>query len=191
MAQANLRVVSPAPQATSNWPDANDVADLLAIVEAQTVTIKDQAALIDRYQGILNAAQVQTKPTVAIGTGTASGTPATTLAVSGVTNPIVVGAVINGAGIPPVSSTVPPTTILSQQTGTTGGAGNYTTNQATTASAAVLTFTPPPSAPTWPIPQDAPTLTLLAQEQSAVTRTQSALIQHYQDVLNTSQTPIS
>jgi hypothetical protein len=191
MGQPNLRVVTPAPQATSNWPDANDVADLLAIVEAQTVTIKDQAALIDRYQGILNAAQTQTKPTVAIGTGTASGTPATTLAVSGVTNPIVVGAVINGAGIPPVSSTVPPTTIVSQQTGTTGGAGNYTTSQATTASAAVLTFTPPAPAPTWPIPQDAPTLTLLSQEQSAVTRTQSALIQHYQDVLNTSQTPIS
>jgi hypothetical protein len=187
MAQPNLRVVTPAPLAASAWPDANDVADLLAIVEAQTVTIKDQAALIDRYQGILNAAQVQTKPTVAIGTGTASGTPATTLAVSGVTNTIVVGAVITGAGVP----TSPPTTILSQQTGTTGGAGNYTTNQATTASAAVLTFTPPAPAPAWPIPQDAPTLTLLAQEQSAVTRTQSALIQHYQDVLNTSQTPIA
>jgi hypothetical protein len=187
MAQANLRVVYPAPQATSNWPDANDAPDLLAIVEDQAETIAGQAVLIDRYQGILNAAQVSTPVTVAIGTGTASGTPATTLAVSGVTNTIVVGAVVTGAGVP----TSPPTTIVSQQTGTTGGAGNYTTSAATTASAAVLTFTPPAPAPTWPVPQDAPTLTLLAQEQTAVLRTQSALIQHYQDVLNTSQTPIS
>jgi hypothetical protein len=187
MAQPNLRVVSPAPQATSNWPDANDAPDLLAIVEDQAETIAAQAVMIDRYQSVLNTAQIQTPPTVAIGTGTASGTPATTLAVSGVTNPIVTGAVITGAGVP----ASPPTTILSQQTGTTGGAGNYTTNQATTASAAVLTFTPPPPAPTWPPAQDAPTLTLLMQEQTAVLRTQSALIQHYQDVLNTSGTPIA
>jgi hypothetical protein len=186
MGQPNLRLVQPG-QTASVWPDTPDVADLLAIVEAQTVTIKDQAVLIDRYQGILNTAQTSTKPAVAIGTGTASGTPATTLAVSAVTNTIVVGATIVGAGVP----TSPPTTIVSQQTGTTGGAGNYTTNQATTASAAVLTFTPPAPPPAWPVPQDSTTLNLLTQEQTAVIRTQTALIQHYQDVLNTSQTPAS
>jgi hypothetical protein len=31
----------------------------------------------------------------------------------------------------------------------------------------------------------------LTQNQTAVIRTQNALLQHYQDVLNTSQTPIS
>lgn len=184
---ANLKVVSSAPSTTAAWPGSNDVTDLLAIVEAQTVTMKDQALLIDRYQGILNTAQSTTPPLVAVGTGTASGTPATTLTVTSVTNTIAIGAVIEGAGIP----STPPTTIVSQTSGTTGGAGVYVTSVATTAANALLTFTPPPPAPTWPLPRDAPTLTLISQQQTAVVRTQNALIAHYQDVLNTSQTPVS
>jgi hypothetical protein len=98
---------------------------------------------------------------------------------------IAINAKVAGAGVPAG------TTIVSQQSGTTGGAGTYTTSAATTVSNGPLAFTPPTLAPTWPVPQDAPTLNTLVQNQTAVTRTQAALIQHYQDVLNTSQTPIS
>jgi hypothetical protein len=184
MAQPALRVVQPSPMALP-WPDANDVADLLAIVEAQTKTMADNAALLDRYQGVLNAAQAQTPPPQATGTGTSTGTTALTMA--GVINTIAIGATISGTGVP----TTPPTTIVSQTSGTTGGAGVYVTSAATTLSGVPLTFTPPPPAPAWPIPRDAPTLMQIMQNQSAVTRTQAALISHYQDVLNTSQTPIA
>jgi hypothetical protein len=254
MAQSNLRVVSPAPTAASApWPDANDASELLAIVEAQSVTIRDQAILIDRYQNALNDAQLNiasgtgsstgttsltvsnvvgtialnsvvtgtgvpasttivsqtsgltggagvyvtnnattlanaaltfTPPTAGVATGTGVGT-GTSLAVSAVSGVIAINAKVAGAGVPAG------TTIVSQQSGTTGGAGTYTTSVATTVSNGPLAFTPPALAPTWPVPQDAPTLNTLVQNQTAVTRTQAALIQHYQDVLNTSQTPIS
>ncbi|HEY2530311.1 MAG TPA: hypothetical protein VGJ20_20635 [Xanthobacteraceae bacterium] len=184
MAQPNLRVVQPSPLGVP-WPDPNDVADLLAIIEAQTKTMADQAAMIDRYQGVLNAAQAQTPPPQATGTGTSTGTTALTLA--GVINTVAIGATISGAGVP----SSPPTTIVSQTSGTTGGNGVYVTSVATTLAGVPLTLTPPPPSPVWPIPRDAPTLMLLLQNQSAVTRTQAALISHYQDVLNTSQTPIA
>jgi hypothetical protein len=250
--QPNLKLVSPAPLA-ANWPDSGDVTDLLAVVEAQTAVIADQAALIDRYQAALNNAQAglatgtgsssasvnlsvtnvvglitigatvaglnvpanttiatqvsgpsggagtyttnvattlsntpltfTPSTVVATGTGTATGTSLAMTAVSGV---IVPNATVSGAGVPAN------TTIVSQVGGTIGGNGTYTTNVATTATAVPLAFDPPPPpASAWPIPRDANTLNILTQQQTAVARTQSALIQHYQDVLNTSQTPMS
>jgi hypothetical protein len=123
--------------------------------------------------------------TVATATGTATGTA---LAVTAVTGTIVVNARISGPGVP--ANTI----VVNQISGTTGAAGSYTTNQATTASTAALAFTPPPPPPaimSWPLPQDPATLMQLLQNQTAVARTQAALISHYQDVLNTSQTPAS
>ena len=120
----------------------------------------------------------------AIGNGTASGTPATTLTVSAVANGnIVINAVVAGAGVPTG------TTIVAQQSGTVGGNGVYTTSVQTTCASAALTFTPPPMTMNWPIPTDAPTLTTVQQDQTSILRTQTALIQQYQDLLNDSQTP--
>lgn len=186
MAQANLHVV-PAAGVTplSTWPDSNDVSDLLGIAQAQAVTIADQADLLDRYQSALNAAQ--TTPPIATGTGTATGT--TSLTVAAVANTIVAGAKVSGTGVPPAP---PSTTIVSQQSGTTGGAGVYTTSQALTIAAGTpLAFAPPSSVSPWPLPRDPATLMLLVQQQTALARTQAAAIAHYQDVLNTSQTPAS
>ena len=190
MPQPNVKAFVPAPTAApaqtgAVWPDSNDVADLLAIVQAQTQTMADQALLISRYQTTLNNAQVQSSQLTAVGTGMASGTPPTSLAVTGVTNTIVIGATVAGAGVP----SNPPVTIVSQQSGTTGWAGTYITSAGTSANNALLTFTPPPAASAWPTPRDQATLNTLTQQQVAVVRTQNALIQHYQDVLNTSQTP--
>ena len=68
-------------------------------------------------------------------TGTASGTPATTLTISAVTGYVSVGDTITGTGIS-VS-----TTIASFVSGTPGGAGVYTTHDATTCSGASITAT--------------------------------------------------
>ena len=120
----------------------------------------------------------------AYGNGTASGTPATTLTVAAVGGGnIVVGAVVAGAGVPSG------TTIVSQTSGTIGGNGVYVTSLQTTAASAPLTFTPPPLQSSWPAPGDAPTLTTIQQDQTSILRTQTALIQQYQDLLNASQTP--
>jgi hypothetical protein len=255
---------NPSPAPLAGWPDSNDATDLLAIVQEQTGTIADQATMIDRYQGILNAAQgVVPSADLATALATASGTPATTLTVSSVAGTITIGATVSGAGIPAgttimaqqsgttgsngvyttsqpttangttVAFTPPPSvtvatatgtatgtslavtnvngsivigatvsgagvpagvTVVNQMSGTAGAAGTYTTSAATTATAAPLAFAPPPpsnATMAWPTPRDAPTLTLVMQNQTAVIRTQTALIQHYQDVLNSSQTPIS
>jgi hypothetical protein len=58
----------------------------------------------------------------------------------------------------------------------------------TTLTNVALSITPGSSVSTWPTPQDAPTLSLISQQQTAVLRTQNALLQQYQDLLNTSQT---
>jgi hypothetical protein len=180
---ANLHVVpaaAPSPLAAT-WPDSGDAGSLLLIVQTQTKTIADQEALINRYQSILNQAQGGPTPQpVATGTVTSSGT---SIAVSAVANSIVIGAAVSGAGAPPS------TLIVTQVTGSPGGVGTYTTNLATSASAAPWSFTPPASLPSWPIPQDADTLMSLVQAQTALARTQAAVIQHYQEVLNISQTP--
>jgi hypothetical protein len=98
---------------------------------------------------------------------------------------IIAGSSIAGLGVPAG------VTIVNQVSGTPGGNGTYTTSAATTAAAAPLAFTQPLTTSPWPTPRDAPTLMLIMQNQSAVTRTQAALISHYQDVLNSSQTPIA
>lgn len=135
-AQPALQVVAPTPMVSANWPDANDATDLLAIVQEQAGTIADQAVLIDRYQTVLNNAQKTAPPAVnvATSTGTATGT---SLALTGTSGTVVIGANVSGAGVPAG------TTIIGQISGTTGGDGTYTTNQATTAAAAPLAFTPP------------------------------------------------
>jgi hypothetical protein len=164
------------PLTTPTWPVSNDAGDLIGIVEAQSETIAEQAALIDRYQGVLKAAQAATggSPATAVGTGTG-----TSLVTTGTNGVIKAGSVVAGTGVPAG------TTIMSQTSGTTGGNGTYVTSQATTANNATLSFTPQ----AWPVAQDAPTLTLLVQNQTAMIRTQTTLIQNYLDVLNTSQTP--
>jgi hypothetical protein len=124
-----------------------------------------------------------TPPPAQVTTGTGTGT-GTSLVVTAVNGLIVVNAHVAGAGVP--ASTI----ITGQQSGTTGGAGTYFTSQPTTANASPLAFTAPPAPPAapWPVPQDPVTLNLITQQQTAVLRTQNALLQHYQDLLNTSQT---
>jgi len=179
-------MLAPAPRSTAIWPIAGDVPDLRTIIADQAVTITAQEALIHAYQSWLNTQQTPPAPLpTATGNGTASASPnGTTLTVSGVTGgSIVINAVVAGSGVPTG------TTIIAQQSGVTGGNGVYTTSVTTTASSAPLTFTPPPPVSPWPTPNDAPTLTSVQQQQTAILRTQTALIQQYQDLLNTSQTP--
>jgi hypothetical protein len=177
MAQPQLRAV-PTPFASSNWPDANDAADLLAIVQAQATTLSDQTDLFDRYQGILETAQ-----TPAPATATATSTGSTALTLGSVTGVILIGSTITGTGVPAAL------TILAQQSGTLGGAGVYTTSATTTLTSIGVTITPGGGPMPWPTPRDAPTLSLISQAQVAAIRTLSALLQHYQDILNYSQTP--
>jgi hypothetical protein len=170
-------MLQPAPLA--QWPITGDAPDLLAIVQAQMATVADQEALLHAYQQNLNTAQA---PAATTATGTSTGTTALTLA--SVVGAVLLGATIGGAGVPAA------TTITAQQSGTAGGAGVYTTSAVTTLAGVALTLTPSGAASTWPIPQDVATLMLLVQQQTAVIRVQTALLQHYQDVLTTSQTPI-
>lgn len=176
---------------TPTWPIAGDVPDLNAIVDDQAETIAAQEALLHAYQGVLNTAQNPVPGTAATATGTAAASPnGNQLTVSGtITGTIVIGATVADAG---ATTTIPAgTTIQGQISGTAGGAGVYLTNQATTAAATALKFTPPapPAFTGWPTPQDAPTLNQIVQTQTAVIRVQTALLQHYQDLLNISQTP--
>ena len=168
------------------WPIPGDVSDIQTIIQEQADTIAEQEVLLHAYQTNLNAVQNPSGGAAATGTGSASGTPANNLAVTNVGGTIQQGAIVTGAGVP---AAPPSTTILGQVSGTTGGAGTYLTSQATSALASALTFTPPPAASTWPTPIDAPTLMSIQQTQTAILRVQSALLQHYQDLLNTSQTP--
>ena len=175
-------LVTPLPFAV--WPTPGDAPDLLVIVQDQAITIDAQNALIQAYQSWLNTQQAAPvlRP-AAYGNGTSSGTPATTLTVSGVTGIITIPSRVAGPGIVTV-----PTNIIAQQSGTTGGNGVYTTDNAMTASSAALTFTPPAQPMTWPTPIDAPTLQTIQQDQTAILRSQTALLQQYQDLLNDSQT---
>jgi len=172
------------PLTTTTWPIAGDAPDLRAIVQSQAKVLTNNAALIDAYQSWLTTQQAPPNPLpTAVGNGTASGTPATTLTVSNVSGGlIIIGSVVAGAGVPTG------TTISAQQSGTSGGSGVYTTSVATTAASAPLTFTPPQNASPWPTPNDALTLNTIVQNQTAIIRSQTALIQQYQDLLNTSQT---
>ncbi|HEX3524515.1 MAG TPA: hypothetical protein VHT52_20800, partial [Stellaceae bacterium] len=121
---------------------------------------------------------------IAVSTALGTSTGTTTLALANNTGVILLGSSLAGANVPAG------TTLLSQQTGVPGGAGNYTTNNSTTINGTAVAITPPaPTPSTWPTPTDAVTLNLLVQQQTAVLRVQTALLSHYQDVLNTSQTP--
>lgn len=178
-------MLAPNPRATTSWPIAGDVPDLLAIVQNQAETIQDQEALLHAYQGVLTAAQNVPAGPAATGTG-GPVTASTSLPVTAVTGTIVNGATVGNTG------NTPNPTILGQVSGPPGVAGTYLLSaQVTIAAAAALTFQPPPPAEfsSWPVPQDAPTLDQIVQTQTAVIRVQTALLQHYQDLLNFSQTP--
>lgn len=176
-------MLAPNPLATVVWPVAGDVPDLLSIVLDQATTIAAQNALVQAYQDVLSAAQAPVPGTPASSNG-AVVTASASLPVTGTVGTIVVGAVVTGTTNP-----VAPT-VLGQVSGVVGGDGTYLLSAPVTlASVTLLTFTPPGSPSTWPVPRDAPTLNLLTQQQTAVLRTQNALLQHYQDVLNTSETP--
>ena len=174
------------PLASTPWPIPGDVPDLETIIADQSATISAQAALIDAYQGWLDSLQNPQPGTPASGTGTTAGS-STSLAINAVTGVIIVGSTVTSTGI----VTIPTGTIvLGQISGSPGGVGSYLLNNAVNiATAQALSFTPPPPATTWPSPTDAPTLMLVQQMQASVLRIQSALLQAYQDLLNTSQTP--
>lgn len=186
MTQSN---VVPMPQAgvtpLDMWPITPDAPDIRAIVEDQAATIAAQAALIDAYQTNLNTAQAGTPGTAATGSGTTTGA-STSVTIASAQGTIVVGATVTGTGIP----TSPATKVLGQISGTTGSNGVYLLNNAVNlATATTLTFTPPPSPSTWPSASDSDTLLSIQQIQTAVLRVQSALLQHYIDLLNTSAVP--
>lgn len=177
-------MLAPNPLTTTSWPIAGDAASLLQIVTDQAETVASNEALIHAYQGNLNAAQNPVAGTPATANGAVTSGATTTIVVSGTIGTIVAGAAIAGTGLatPPI--------VIGQVSGATGSDGTYLISAAVTFAVVTgLTFTPPPPAfpGTWPVPQDVTTLNLLVQEQTAVIRTQTALIQHYQDVLNTSQ----
>ena len=180
-------MLAPTLSATAVWPIAGDAPDLLAIVQAQAKVIADNAVLVDAYQTVLNNAQALPPPLpAATANGTAAASPnQTQLTVSAVVGTITVNARVIGTGIPTG------TTIVSQMSGTTGGAGTYITSVATTASSAALTFVPAPLPMNWPPvgAQDVDDLNAIMQQETAVIRTQTALLQQYQDLLNGSQTP--
>lgn len=75
-------------------------------------------------------------PPAATGTGNSTGT--TSVAITGVTNKILIGATVTGAGVPSG------TTILTQQSGPQGGDGTYTISSVTTLSNVPLTMTHAP-----------------------------------------------
>ena len=169
------------PSPMDLWPIPGDAPDLKTIVQDQATTITAQMALLDAYQSWLNTKQT---PPPATATGTSTGTTSITLA-SVANGPIVNNSVVTGTGVP----TTPAVTVISQQSGTWGGNGTYTLSAATTLTGVALTFTPGGGAMPWPTPTDSNTLNTIQQQQTAILRSQTALLQQYQDLLNTSGTP--
>ena len=179
-------MLQPVPTATAVWPIVGDIPDLKAIVQAQAVVIHDNHQLIDAYQTTLDNAQALPAPLpAAFGNGTAAAAPnATQLSVTSVTGgTITVGAQVAGTGVPAG------TTIVSQMSGPAGLAGTYITSVATTASSAALAFVPALQMSPWPPLSDPDYFNAILQQSTAVIRSQTALLQQYQDLLNTSQTP--
>lgn len=176
-------MLAPNPTMIVSWPIAGDIPDLLAIVTEQAATIAAQEALLHAYQGTLNAAQNPPAGTPATANG-AIVSATTSLPVTGTVGTIVAGAVVTG------TPNATPPTVLGQISGTTGKDGTYLLSAPVTLAAiAALTFTPPAPPSTWPPAQDAATLDILVATQTGVIRSQTALLQHYQDLLNQSQTP--
>lgn len=180
-------MLAPQTTAAATWPIPGDVPPLDTIIADQAETIAAQAVLIDAYQGVLNTAQNPPPGTAAVGTGAIT-TASTSLSVSGVSAAnIVTGATVTDATVPPI--TPAGTIVLGQISGTPGSGGVYLLNKPVTYAATIaLTFTPPPGVSSWPTPTDAPTLELIREQQTAVLRLQSSLIQSYQDLLNLSET---
>lgn len=179
------RMLAPNPAVTATWPIDGDAPDLLVIVADQATTIAAQNALIQAYQDVLSAAQAPA-PGVPASANGAIVTASTSLPVTGTVGVIAVGAVVTGTTNP-----VAPT-VVGQISGVAGGDGTYLLSAPVTLTAVtLLTFTPPGAPSTWPPPRDATTLNLIVQEQTAVLRVQTALLQHYQDLLNISETPAS
>lgn len=173
-------MLAPAPR-TATWPAESDGPELETIIADQWKTIAAQEVLLHDFQTVLNAAQNPQPTSAPTGTGTASNSTSLTVAAAAG------GAIVNGATI--MGGTVPTgTTILGQISGTTGGNGVYLTSAALNLSSVPLTFKPPPPATTWPLPQDPATLLTIAQQQTAILRLQSSLMQNYVDLLNTSET---
>lgn len=174
---------SPSPR--DMWPIVPDAPDIRAIVEDQAATIMQQEILLHAYQVNLNTAQAGAPGTPATGSGTTTGS-STSVTITAAQGTIVVGATVSGTGIP----TVNPPKVLGQISGTTGSNGVYLLSAAVNlATATTLTFTPPPSGSTWPSASDSDTLLSIQQIQTAVLRVQSALLQHYVDLLNVSAVP--
>lgn len=174
LAPATLSTTAPV------WPIPNDVANLQAIVWAQMLTISQQEALLHAYQVDLNNVQAVAPATA---TGTVSPSPGTTLTTSGTVGSILLGAVISGAGVP----TSPAPTVIAQQSGSSGGNGVYVISAPLTLNAVLLTFSPGGGSSKWPVSTAASDLMLITQGQTAVIRTQTALLQQYQDLLNNSE----
>lgn len=180
-------MLAPSPTATATWPIAGDAPDLLQIVTDQAEVIASNEALLHAYQVNLNTAQNPVSGTAATANGAVTTGATTSIAVSGTIGTIVTGASVTGT----TNATAP--IVLGQISGTTGSDGTYLLNAAVTfAIVTGLTFTPPPAAfpGLWPVPRDVSTLDLLVQQQTALIRTQTASIQHYQDILNTSQVSV-
>lgn len=177
-------MLAPNPTAIVSWPIAGDVPDLLAIVTDQAATIRDQEALIHAYQGTLNAAQHPAPGTPATANAAAIPTPSTSVAVTGTTGAIQAGSVVTG------TPNATPPTVLGQISGLPGSDGTYLFSAAVTLpGVTALTFTPPSPPSGWPPQQDAATLGILVATQTGIIRSQTGLLQHYQDLLNQSATP--
>lgn len=166
------------------WPIVPDASDLRAIVEDQAATIMAQEALLHAYQTNLNSAQNPPSPANITAQGTTTGL-SSTVALTAATGTIPNGSKVAGTGVP----TSPAPTVLGFISGASPN-GNYLLSAALNlATATTLTFTPPPPASTWPSANDSDTLMMIQQTQTAILRVQSALLQHYVDLLNQSATP--
>ena len=162
---------------TAVWPTDGEASELQAVVWAQMVVIHDQAAVIDEFQAVLDAAQV-TPP--ATGVGNSTGTNVLTL--TGVIGKVKIGAVITGTGVPAGL------TIIAQTAGSAGASGTYTTSAVSTLGNIALTFTPGGGTSPWPPQTDAPDLLTISQQQTTIMRTQNSLMSQYVDLLNSSST---
>lgn len=176
-------MLAPNPQATTSWPIAGDIPSLLQIVTDQAETVASNEVLLHAYQTNLNTAQNPAGGTPATANGAVTTGSTTSISVSGT-----IGTIVTGATVAGTTNTIAPT-ILGQISGTPGSDGTYLLSAPVTFAVVTgLVFTPPVVFPgTWPVPRDVNTLDLLVQQQTAIIRVQTALIQHYQDVLNTSQ----
>lgn len=165
--------------AAAVWPIPADSANLQAIVWAQMATIAKQELLLHAYQTDLNNVQAIAAATA---TGSTNPSPGTSLVLTNVVGTITAGAAITGTGV------LAGLTVVGQTSGTTGGNGTYTISASTTITAVALTFTPGGGNSKWPVSTSSDDLMLITQDQTAIIRTQTALLQQYQDLLNVSQT---